>query len=202
MSIGFIGLGNMGSGMAKNLLAAGISIVGFDTDSQKITQLNSPDFQIASSPSEIAKNCETVILCLPNPEVSSGVIFEQLLVDESIVKLIIETSTLTPEIVTDFASKLKARNIQFLSSPMIGGKNHAANGAIEFLVEGSKELHEDSEDVFNAMGNNSRFMGDFPSATLAKLTFNLVGTQTLLLALKLTGYFNNITPIYQQFTTL
>lgn len=200
MKVGFIGLGNMGSGMVKNLLAASIAVVGFDTDKETLAQLDDPNFQAANSTADIAKNCETVILCLPNPEASKDVIFEQLLVDGSGVKTIIETSTLTPEIVIDFESKLEDRKVQFLSSPMIGGKNHAANGAIEFLVEGSSEFFEDNKAIFNSMGN-SRLMGDIPSATLAKLTFNLsryanlaVGVETHRLLQK---YHANIPAIYE-----
>jgi 3-hydroxyisobutyrate dehydrogenase-like beta-hydroxyacid dehydrogenase len=82
---------------------------------------------------------------------------------------------------------------------MIGGKNHAANGEIEFLVEGTNEVFEDNKAVFETMGT-TRFMGDIPSATLAKLTFNLsryanlaVGVETYRLLEK---YKANISAIY------
>jgi 3-hydroxyisobutyrate dehydrogenase-like beta-hydroxyacid dehydrogenase len=173
MTIGFIGLGNMGSGMVKNLLAKDFNVVGFDIDKDKQAELEVLGLQKADSVADIAKGCEVVILCLPNPDTSRSVIFEQLLTESNKVSTIIETSTLTPEIVTDFANTLEAKDKQFLSSPMIGGKNHAANGNIEFLVEGTRKIFEDNQNVFEAMGSKARFMGDIPSATLAKLTFNL-----------------------------
>lgn len=172
MKIGFIGLGNMGNGMAKNLLSNGFDVVGFDVDGDKLTELKSAGLQAAESIADIANDCEVALLCLPNPDVSRSVISEQLLAENNTVSTIIETSTLTPEIVKEFAAIVGAKGKQFLSAPMIGGKNHAANGAIEFLVEGTSELFEDNKAVFEAMGN-TRFMGDIPSATLAKLTFNL-----------------------------
>lgn len=199
MKIGFVGLGNMGSGMAKNLLAKDFSVVGFDVDSVKITDLESSGLQVAANVADIAKDCEVVILCLPNPDASRSVIFEQLLAENSSLSTIIETSTLTPEIVTEFASMIEAKGKQFLSSPMIGGKNHAANGTIEFLIEGSNKVLEDNKEAFVAMGR-TRFMGDIPSATLAKLTFNLsryanlaVGVETHRLLEK---YKANIPAIY------
>jgi 3-hydroxyisobutyrate dehydrogenase-like beta-hydroxyacid dehydrogenase len=199
-TIGLIGLGNMGSGMAKNLLAKGFGVIGFDVDDKKSVELEAFGLQKASSVASIAKVCELIVLCLPNPDVSRSVIFEQLLTKDSSVSTIIETSTLTPEIVTEFASKLEAANRQFLSTPMIGGKNHAVNGTIEFLIEGSGEVFEDNESVFEAMGGKARFMGDIPSATLAKLTFNLsryanlaVGVETHRLLEK---YHANIPAIY------
>ncbi len=200
-TIGLIGLGNMGSGMAKNLLAKGYDVIGYDVDNKKQAELAGLGLQKAASPADIAKACELAILCLPNPSVSRTVIFEQLLTKNSNISTIIETSTLTPEIVTEFASKLKAENKQFLSAPMIGGKNHAANGTTEFLIEGSRKVFEDNKSVFEAMGSKAHFMGDIPSATLAKLTFNLsryanlaVGVETHRLLQK---YHANIPAIYE-----
>jgi 3-hydroxyisobutyrate dehydrogenase-like beta-hydroxyacid dehydrogenase len=200
MKIGFIGLGNMGRGMVKNLLAKGFDVIGFDVDSDKQTELASSGLQKASSITDITNDCEIVILCLPNPDTSRSVIFEQLLLESSNVSTIIETSTLTPEIVAEFASSIEAKGKQFLSAPMIGGKNHAVNGTIDFLVEGSSKIFEDNQSIFEAMGNKARFMGDIPSATLAKLTFNLsryanlaVGVETHRLLEK---YNANIPAIY------
>lgn len=200
MKIGFIGLGNMGSGMVKNLLAKDYDVIGFDIDEDKQTKLEGSGLQKANSVADIAKSCELVLLCLPNPDSSRNVIFDQLLVGGNSVSTIVETSTLTPEIVKEFASELEANGKQFLSTPMIGGKNHAANGTVEFLVEGSRKVFEDNGSVFEAMGNRARFMGDIPSATLAKLTFNLsryanlaVGVETHRLLQK---YKANIPAIY------
>jgi len=198
MQVGFIGLGNMGSGMVKNLLSNDFKVLGFDVDSEKLDELMSSSLQ-ASSIAKVAKECEVVVLCLPNPDVSRSVI-EELLAENNTITTIIETSTLTPEIVTEFANKLHAESKQFLSSPMIGGKNHATNGTIEFLVEGSSEVFEANKALFESMGK-SRFMGSIPSATLAKLSFNLsryanlaVGVETHRL---LESYNANIPAIYE-----
>jgi 3-hydroxyisobutyrate dehydrogenase-like beta-hydroxyacid dehydrogenase len=199
-TIGFIGLGNMGSGMVKNLLAKNHDVIGFDVDTDRQSNLDSLGMKKASDITDITKACEIVILCLPNPDASRTVIFEQLLVEGSSVSTIIETSTLTPEIVAEFAKKLTDNGKQFLSSPMIGGKNHAANGTIEFLVEGSDKLYKDNQNIFEAMGSKARFMGDIPSATLAKLTFNLSRYANLATGVEthrlLEKYNSNIPAIY------
>jgi len=199
MKIGFIGLGNMGSGMAKNLLTKGFDIVGFDTDDAKLADLASSGLHAAANLAEITNDCEIVILCLPNPDVSRSIISEQLLAENNSISTIMETSTLTPEIVKEFAGMIEAKDKQFLSSPMIGGKNHAASGTTEFLIEGSNKVFDDNKAVFEAMGS-TRFMGDIPSATLAKLAFNLsryanlaVGVETYRLLEK---YGANVPAIY------
>lgn len=198
MKIGFIGIGNMGSGMVKNLLSNNYKVLGFDVDSNRLDKLKGSGLQVTSV-AEIAKDCEVCVLCLPNPDVSRSVISE-LLAENNTLDTIVETSTLTPENVKEFADMLDTRGKRFLSAPMIGGKNDATSGTIEFLVEGAGEVFEDSKALFEPMGK-SRFMGNLPSATLAKLSFNLsryanlaVGVETHRLLEK---YNANIPVIYE-----
>lgn len=176
----------MGGGMVKNLIAGGFDVLAFDNDPEKMLALGN---QATQDIDGIAKNCETVILCLPNPDVSKEVTFDKLLAENTKVKTIIETSTLSPEIVTEFAEKLASKGIAFLSAPMVGGKNHAADGTIEFLVEGEEKLLESAQDIFNAMGK-ARFMGAIPSATLAKITFNLCRYANLAIAVEAARLLN------------
>jgi 3-hydroxyisobutyrate dehydrogenase-like beta-hydroxyacid dehydrogenase len=201
MTIGFIGLGNMGGGMVKNLLTAGFGIVGFDVDGQKLAVNTHERFDQAASIADVGKRCETIVLCLPDPETSRSVIFEELLKDGSVVSTIIETSTLTPEVATDFMKQLDAKGIGFLSCPMIGGRNHAENGTIEFLAEGPENLLAENRHILEAMGSKAPYMGEIPSGTLAKLAFNLsrfanlaVGVETHRLLEK---YAANIPAVYE-----
>ncbi len=200
-SIGFIGLGNMGLGMAKNLAGSGFSILGFDVDPTKYDNLKTDNFKCTAAIEEVAKNCETVIVCLPHPDVSHHVIFDELLANGSTIKSIVETSTLTPETVLDFSNKLSDLHINFLSAPMIGGKNSAIDKTILFLVEGEEELFGKFQVIFQAMGNQAAYMGKAPSTTLAKLAFNLsryanlaVGMETYRL---LQAYGANTKAIYE-----
>ncbi len=199
--IGFVGLGNMGSGMAKNLAGSSFSVLGFDTDSKKDVGIMADNFRMASSIKEISDQCETVVVCLPHPDISHHVIFDELLASGSTVKSIIETSTLTPETVLDISNKLSDLHINFLSAPMIGGKNSATDKTILFLVEGEKDLYSKFLIIFQAMGNQAVYMGKAPSATLAKLAFNLsryanlaVGMETYRL---LQAYGANTKAIYE-----
>lgn len=199
--IGFIGLGNMGSGMVKNLLKNGYRVYGFDTDTTKTESFEDTAFVRAKSIEDITIHCDVVLLCLPNPEISKEVIFEKLLIVGSKITALIETSTLTPEIVTDFSESLHARGVEFLSAPMIGGKTHAAKGTTKFLVEGSREYYDKYLELFQAMGSQAAYVGIAPSATLAKIAFNIsryanlaVGVETYRLLKK---YDANIPAIYE-----
>lgn len=203
-TVGFIGLGNMGAGMVKNLLANQFAVIGFDIDKDKLSDLTSKGLQPAASVKEIASKCQTVILCLPHPDATRQVIFDELLTDENTIKTIIETSTLTPEIVIDIADKLAKKGKQFLSAPMIGGKNAANDQTIQFLVEGSKEVYEGNLEILKAMSSRVDYMGDLPSATLAKLMFNLCRYANLATAVEvhrlLKSYSPNMEAIYSFMT--
>ncbi len=105
MKIGFIGLGNMGNGMAKNIIAKDFEVVGFDIENDKLVELEGSGLEVATSIADIAKGCEIILLCLPNPDISRRVI-DQLLAENNTIITIIETSTLTPEIVNEFADMI------------------------------------------------------------------------------------------------
>lgn len=199
--IGFVGLGNMGLGMVMNLASSRFSVLGFDVDSTKIDRVQADNFKMAAAIKEISEQCETVIVCLPHPDISRKVIFDELLVTGSNVKNIIETSTLTPEIILDFNNRLSSLNVNLLSAPMIGGKNSATDKTILFLIEGKRDLYDKFLSIFQAMGNQAVYVGKAPSATLAKLAFNLsryanlaVGMETYRL---LQAYGANTKAIYE-----
>lgn len=191
MNVGFVGLGNMGAGMVNNLLSAGVAVTGFDVDNVKSIDLEKEGMEVAKSVSEIAK-CSVVILCLPNPDASSEVIAELLNSDK--VEKIIETSTLTPEIALDFAKTIKSAGKKFLSAPMIGGKNSAIDKTLHFIVEGDKETFESQRELLAHMSNRVEYMGGVPSATLAKIVFNMCRYANIAVAAEATRILRPHTP--------
>ncbi len=195
--VGFIGIGNMGSGMVKNLLSHGIKILAYDIDPEKLKSAIELGAEKADDIKTIANSVEVVILALPHPDVSSDVIST---LSQGNIKTIIEASTLTPEDSTRFKSELNSKNIQYLCAPMLAGKQMALDGNIHFIVEGNKEVFEKFEDMFNAMGH-ATFMGDVPNATIAKLAYNICRYSNVATALTviifLKQYSNNLKPIYK-----
>lgn len=173
MKLGFIGLGNMGSGMVGNLLKAGNEVVVFDIDQEKLNSAVSLGASSTKSIEILSRSVETVILCLPHPEISKEVIFEKLISQESIITTIIDTSTLTLDATRYFLDELKKQNVDFLCAPMLGGKIAAMNKEIHFLIEGSKSVFEQYKDLFLCMGKRADYMGEIPNATLAKLAYNI-----------------------------
>jgi len=196
--IGFIGIGNMGYGMVKNLLAHDFSILAFDIDQEKLDSVVELGAEKAKSIQEIADLAETVILALPHPDISKQVVLD--LIKGKNTKTIIETSTLTPEDSTFFNSELAAKQTHYLCAPMLAGKQMALEGNIHFIVEGKNEVFEQHKKLFESMGK-ATFMGEVPNATLAKLAYNICrysNVATALTVIQFLGqYSNNLAPMYK-----
>ena len=92
--IGFIGIGNMGYGMVKNLITHGFGVLAFDIDQEKLESVIKLGAEKATSIEELADSAETIVLALPHPDISKETISK---LSYGKVKTIIETSTLTPE---------------------------------------------------------------------------------------------------------
>lgn len=198
--IGFIGVGNMGYGMVKNLLDHDFSVLAFDIDEKKLDAAVTLGAQKATNLQEIAHAVEIVILALPHPDISRDVIAT---LSQEKVKTIIETSTLTPKDSIEFNSTLSAKKINYLCAPMLAGKQMALEGKIHFIVEGKEEVFMECEDLFKSMGH-ATFMGDVPNATLCKLAYNICRYSNVATALTviqfLRKYSHDLAPIYQVLT--
>ena len=129
----------MGYGMASNLIKAKHDVISFDLDNAKLDALVQIGAEKINEIKELPNLVEIVMLCLPHPDISKDVIFNHLLALKGKLKIIIDTSTLTPEDTQEIHDNLAKQNIKFLCSPMLGGKNAAQNKKIHFLVEGDKD---------------------------------------------------------------
>lgn len=198
--VGFVGVGNMGYGMIKNLLVHDFPIIAYDIDKQKLDLAVNLGAKKAKGIVGIADSVEIAILALPNPDISSEVIST---LSQGKVKTILETSTLTPEVSQFFKAYLDKKGIKYLCAPMLAGKQMALEGRINFIVEGKKEVFEQYKDVFYSMGK-AIFMGDIPNATLTKLAYNICRYSNVVTALTvinfLKQYSNNLAPIYNVLT--
>lgn len=116
MTIGFIGLGNMGLAMARRLAEAGHDVVAFDTRGEALAQLGAP---AAASPRDVADRAETVLASLPTPAVCLEVATE--VGEGSRVKRYVDLSTVGSLTATQIHDLLAPRDIVALDSPVSGG---------------------------------------------------------------------------------
>ena len=113
--IGFIGLGRMGSGMAKSLLKAGIILIVFDTNKKAMERLTNLGALSENNPENIANQVDLVFLCLPfAPQVDKVLFGKHGITSKPRSNLsIIDTSTLSPEDASNFSNLLQKFKINY-----------------------------------------------------------------------------------------
>ena len=168
MKIGFIGLGNMGAPMAKNLAKAGHEVVGFDniaTIPKEITP--------GASSKSVANNADVVIFMLPNGEISRLVAIDIM----SIMKkgsVLIDCSTIDVASAKKINELANESSINFLDAPVSGGVVGANSGSLTFMVGGKKDIYDRLIPLFDIMGQKSVFCGIAGSGQSAKICNNMI----------------------------
>jgi 3-hydroxyisobutyrate dehydrogenase len=183
--IALLGLGLMGSGMARTLLAAGYPLAVYNRSPAKAELLSEQGARVALTPSEAAEGAEIVISMVADDSASREVwLGENGALDSAQPDcLLIESSTLTTGWVRELAGAAAARGLELLDAPVTGSRDQAASGELLFLVGGSREGVERARPVLEAMGRGVIHMGPGGSGALIKLVNNfLCGVQAASLA--------------------
>lgn len=151
--IGFIGLGNMGGPMASRLVAAGHELVVFDTVEAARARLQALGARVAASPAEVARQAETVLLCLPTPEVVQQVALgPEGVAGGGKVKVVVDLSTIGPRTASAVAQALAERDIVYVDSPVSGGVPGAVKGTLAVMVSGPRAVCDPLEPLLRNFG--------------------------------------------------
>jgi 2-hydroxy-3-oxopropionate reductase len=174
--IGCVGLGLMGSGMARNLLSAGFTVVGYDSDPSKMDALAGEGFQRADSPEVIAPLVEAILLSLPNSRVVNEVVMESLKLFERGRRglILIDTTTADPVMSEELAARLKETGVAMLDAAVSGTSKMCASRGVTFLVGGNEKTFRKCGPLFSALGRQTFYMGKNGTGAAAKLIVNLV----------------------------
>lgn len=185
MKIAILGLGLMGSGMARQLLTAGFDVTVWNRSMGKAAALAEAGARVAASPADAATGAAIVIAMLADDDVSRMVWTGQdgALAAMAPGTIAIESSTLTGDWVFDLAREAAARDVRFLEAPVTGSRDQAAQGTLRFLVGGDAVVIETARPAFDAMGGALVHLGPVGSAATVKLANNfLCGVQAASLA--------------------
>lgn len=185
MKVAVLGLGIMGSGMARQLLAAGFEVAVWNRSADKAQPLADEGARIAASPADAGKGAAVVIAMLADDAVSRAVWTGEdgalAAMHEGAIAL--DSSTLTGGWVTELAALAEARGVRFLEAPVTGSRDQAAQGALRFLVGGAADVLEAARPVLDAMGSATVHLGPVGSGATVKLANNfLCGVQAASLA--------------------
>jgi 3-hydroxyisobutyrate dehydrogenase len=176
MVVGFIGLGNMGLPMARNVLKSGFELLVHDLRHAAAEPLTSLGARWADSPREIAQQVDTVITSLPGPPQVESVAFGQdgLLSGLRPGTTWIEMSTSSPDLLAHLADEAGKIGVTILDAPVTGAVDGAQAGTLTIFAGGPAEALERQRPLLESMGRQIFHTGPAGTGLAAKLLTNLL----------------------------
>jgi len=168
MKIGFIGLGNMGMPMARNLIAEGHEVTGFDQ-----IQKSDPLLQISKLLSETVSGKEVVITMLPDGS-SLLEVYSSILNELQSEAILIDCSTVDVISAKKAAGMANEKGLKALDAPVSGGIGGAENGTLTFMVGGDIAAFERVTPLFNIMGQKAVLCGESGAGQSVKICNNMI----------------------------
>lgn len=168
--IGFIGLGNMGNPMAKNLEKAGFPLTVYNRTAEKTKNFEGTS-SIAQSISEVVRNSDIVFTMLTNDKAVLAV-YEEILAEELAGKLFVDISTISPKVSLETAQAVKAKGAGFIDSPVAGSTKPAAEGTLIIMAGGEDKDVERALPYLKKMGKLVKHIGENGKGLAAKLAIN------------------------------
>ncbi|KHD25708.1 3-hydroxyisobutyrate dehydrogenase [Vibrio caribbeanicus] len=179
-TIAFIGLGNMGTPMALNLVKAGCRVQVFDLVEQSVEQLASQGAVAANSIEEALSGANAVVTMLPAGEHVRAVYLGDHQGNKGLIDvvapntLLIDSSTIDPDSARLVASYAQSKGLEFVDAPVSGGVAGAAAGTLTFIVGGSDKAFDKAEQVLKHMGKNIFHAGKAGDGQMGKICNNLM----------------------------
>jgi 3-hydroxyisobutyrate dehydrogenase-like beta-hydroxyacid dehydrogenase len=182
--LGFIGLGHLGSRIARRLVAAGFPMVVYDLDYRNAVELAHAGAEVARNPVELAKKVDVVLSCLPDESAVEAVYFGpgDVLRNAGNGTLIIELSTISPEFSRQLHQAAQKFNIAVLDLAVSGSTPSAQAGKLTLFGGGDRKVFESAESICAAIASQWFYMGPSGSGVAMKLVVNTllgVGMQAL-----------------------
>ncbi len=174
MTIAFIGLGNMGGGMAANLVKAGHDVLAFDLSPEAQARARDHGCRIAASAREAALEAQVVVTMLPNGAIIDAVYTGDILGHAPAGALLIDCSTIDVATARKVADAAQAAGYGAVDAPVSGGIAAANAGTLTFMVGGSAADFAKAEPVLSAMGKAVIHAGGAGAGQAAKICNNML----------------------------
>lgn len=175
-TIAFIGLGNMGGGMAANLAKKGFTVQAFDLMPAHLADAEAAGCIAKHSALEALQGADAVVSMLPN-----GAIVESVYIDKDALlnhmaknTLVIDCSTVAPQNSQRLAKVGTEKSMRVIDAPVSGGVAAAAAGTLAFMCGGTEADVNAARPVLEAMGNNVFRAGDHGAGQVAKICNNML----------------------------
>jgi 3-hydroxyisobutyrate dehydrogenase-like beta-hydroxyacid dehydrogenase len=182
--IAVIGMGQMGSGMARRLIAQGLDVVGYDIATQTRQALANEGLAIAGSAHDAVSGRTLVMTSLPDPAAIRAAWLGAGGLVETVApgSLILELSTIDPVTMREVAAAAAARGIEVVDCPVSGSPAEAAEGQLVLIVGGEEAAVKRAEPILKLLGPTWRHTGPVGTAKVVKLVNNMMSMGNVLVA--------------------
>jgi 3-hydroxyisobutyrate dehydrogenase len=176
-TVGFIGLGAMGSRMAMNLHAAGFKLRVWNRDRAKAKPFSDKSIHVAESPADAARGADFVVSIVADDNATREVMLGASGVIGAAAPgtIVIDSSTNTPSMAREVAKAAAARGVVYLDAPVSGSLPQAQGKELVIMVGGDKAAFDKAQPVLAGMGRLVRRIGDVGSGATLKLINNMLG---------------------------
>ena len=169
-TLGFIGTGGMGIGMAANLIKAGYRLVVTDLRREQAKGLEDKGAQFKDSPKAVAESCELVLSMLPHNDAVRAVALGKGGLAEATTgaKVWIDFSSIDKETIVSVGGELTKQGWTIVDAAAGGVEEAAAAGQLALWISGSRALFDEHQPIFKAMGKAILHVGEFGNSKLVK----------------------------------
>ena len=181
--LGFLGLGLMGYPMARNLLRAGHEVAVWSNSTAKAQELaDAGKGKFCATPKEVAESADVLFVCVGDSPMVKNVILGAGGVIEGIRvgSVVVDCSTIAVSQSRQIGQALKAKGVDFLDAPVTGSTPGAESGNLIFMIGGDQAVFHQIRPLLDPMGKKIYFCGAAGMGLQAKLTQNLILSNTLM----------------------
>jgi L-threonate 2-dehydrogenase len=161
---GVIGLGSMGLGVARTLLAKGFTVHAYDVRPQVLRDFAREGGKACASPAEVGAKAPVVIVLVVNAQQTHEALLGRNGAAGRMARgsVVISSATVAPAVAEDLGAQLKAKGIHMLDAPVSGGAARAASGQLSIMASGTREAFSAAQPVLDAIAAKVYRLGDAP----------------------------------------
>lgn len=174
MKIAFIGLGNMGGGMAANLVQAGHTVRAFDLSEVALGQAKAAGCETYPTAKEAVTGVDAVVSMLPNGGIVKRVFSNDVIGHAPTDAILLDCSTIDVATARDVTNAAATHGYEMVDAPVSGGIAAAQGGTLTFMVGGTESAFKRAEPILSAMGKAVIHAGDAGAGQAAKICNNML----------------------------
>lgn len=174
MKIAFIGLGNMGGGMAANLVKAGHSVRAFDLSKDALAKARENGCETFASAGEAVDGVDAVVSMLPNGQIVLSAYTGDVIGKAPKDAIFLDCSTIDVATAREVAARAAEAGHAMVDAPVSGGIAAANGGTLTFMVGGTEEAFRRAEPILSAMGKAVIHAGEAGAGQAAKICNNML----------------------------